>query len=414
MLGAGSARAAAPSSNPPSLSFQDAVDRALRHNPATAEAKADVMRAQAVVEEVRASMLPTITANAVGTLLDGDRSQGAAVLQPQRSLNANLQVNIPLVVPQRWAATSHASQAVDITRFGQAETSRQLAFATAQAYLTAVLQRRLLETAERARDTAQSHYDYAHQRLTHGVGNRLDEARAEKELHDDVGRAAAVQANLERAQEALGVLVGNNGPVQPAGEVELAGLPSQDQASQAVGARSDVLLARERLSLADRVVKDSWLDFLPALSANFQPFLQTPGTVTSPSSGWQGQLVFSWQLYDGGLRYGQRREREAQRAIAQAQLEQQQRQGQSEVRAALDEIAAAEQALAEADASAKVADEVLALATEAYRAGASSNLEVIDAERNARDAEANASIARDTANQARLSLLVASGKFPGK
>ena len=38
--------------------------------------------------------------------------------------------------------------------------------------------------------------------------------------------------------------------------------------------------------------------------------------------------------------------------------------------------------------------------------------EVIDAERQARDAETQAAIAEDTARQARLDLLAASGRFP--
>ena len=176
-----------------SITFQDAVQRALEHNPTSAQAKAEVMRAQAVVEEVRAAMLPTLTANAVGTQLDAARTQGYTVVQPQSALNGNVQLNVPLVVPQRWAATSHAHQAVDVARLGEAETSRQLAYATAQAFLTATLQRRLLDNAVRARETAQSHFDYAHQRLVHGVGNRLDEARAEKELHEDLAR---VETNI--------------------------------------------------------------------------------------------------------------------------------------------------------------------------------------------------------------------------
>lgn len=241
-----------------SITFQDAVQRALKHNPTSAQAKAEVMRAQAVVEEVRAAMLPTLTANAVGTQLDAARTQGYTVVQPQSALNGNVQLNVPLVVPQRWAATSHAHQAVDVARIGEAETSRQLAYATAQAFLTATLQRRLLDNAVRARETAQSHFDYAHQRLVHGVGNRLDEARAEKELHEDLARVETAQAQLARAEEALGVLVGNEGPLQPAGEVALPALPSQDAALQAVAERSDVKLAKERLSLADRVVKAGW------------------------------------------------------------------------------------------------------------------------------------------------------------
>ena len=48
----------------------------------------------------------------------------------------------------------------------------------------------------------------------------------------------------------------------------------------------------------------------------------------------------------------------------------------------------------------------------AYRAGATTNLELIDAERRARDADTGAAIAEDAVRQARLDMLFASGRLP--
>jgi len=62
--------------------------------------------------------------------------------------------------------------------------------------------------------------------------------------------------------------------------------------------------------------------------------------------------------------------------------------------------------------AAKLANEALDLANQAYRAGATTNLEVIDAERAASDADTSAAVAEDTARQARLDMLSASGRFP--
>jgi len=52
------------------------------------------------------------------------------------------------------------------------------------------------------------------------------------------------------------------------------------------------------------------------------------------------------------------------------------------------------------------------LADRAYQAGATGNLEVIDAQRRARDAETDAAVAEDAVRQARLDLLSATGHFP--
>ena len=47
-----------------------------------------------------------------------------------------------------------------------------------------------------------------------------------------------------------------------------------------------------------------------------------------------------------------------------------------------------------------------------FEAGATTNLEVIDAQRSARDADAAAEIAADAVRRARLDLLTALGRFP--
>jgi outer membrane protein TolC len=49
----------------------------------------------------------------------------------------------------------------------------------------------------------------------------------------------------------------------------------------------------------------------------------------------------------------------------------------------------------------------------AFRAGATTNIELVDAQRRARDADSAVALAEDRARQARLALLVALGRFPG-
>jgi outer membrane protein len=79
---------------------------------------------------------------------------------------------------------------------------------------------------------------------------------------------------------------------------------------------------------------------------------------------------------------------------------------------AAEAIRRADEALRSAQAAADLAHQGLDLANLAYRAGATTNIEVIDAERRARDADSAAVIAEDNVRQARLDLLVAAGQFP--
>jgi outer membrane protein len=268
--------------------------------------------------------------------------------------------------------------------------------------------------AIRARDAARAHYQFAHQRWIGGYGTRVDEVRAAQEIAADESALQSAVSQLAREREALGVLVGVNQPIDVE-DVTLPTLPPLDEALRdAATLRADVVLQKRRLVAAKHVSRDDWADYAPTLALTFLPFFQYPATTTLPEFGYQAQAVLGWTIYDGGLRYGQEKERGALEREAEANLEGQVRQAQADVRAADEEVRRSNSALLAAHDAAKLAAEGLSLTNLAYRAGASTNIEVIDAERVARDADTSVAVAEDAWRQATLDALIASGRFPAK
>jgi outer membrane protein len=176
--------------------------------------------------------------------------------------------------------------------------------------------------------------------------------------------------------------------------------------------RADVRASEATAKAVDRTVRQAYADYLPYLNLVAFPFYQTPGVPTIPETGWQAELLLTLPLYDGGLRYGQEHERAALADEAHLKVEGTVRQAGSDVRSSFEEVELADVALRQAEQSSQFATKALMLANAAYRGGATTNLEVIDAERQARDAETLAAVAEDAARQARLDLLAASGSFP--
>jgi outer membrane protein TolC len=84
----------------------------------------------------------------------------------------------------------------------------------------------------------------------------------------------------------------------------------------------------------------------------------------------------------------------------------------SEIRIGEESVRSYERALTSARLAAQQANEVLKISTAAFEVGATTNIEVIDAQRSARDAETLAEVAEDALRRARLELLVAIGRFP--
>lgn len=393
------------------ISFEEVVRRAMARSPDSALAVEEAKRAQAIVEQVRSGWLPNLSANATYTRLDADRVLQDRVILGANQLNANLLLTVPIVAPRALAATARAREAAGIATGTLVDTRRQVALVAGRAYLSVLAQHRVLETATRALDVARAHESFAGSRLRGGVGNRLDAVRATQERATAQARLEQQGTALARAQEALGIAVGEDIPLD-AQDVSLASPPPLGDALREANVRSDVTVQRDQVETTRKAVRDDYVDYLPVLSAVAQPFYQNPPTLTQPLTGWQAQLVLSIPLFDGGNRYGLADERAALHAQAKTRLDATLRQARSDVRIAFEAVRRADAALAAAREAAQVAQEALSLAELAYRAGATSNIELVDAQRRERDADTDAAIAEDAARQARLDLLAACGRFP--
>jgi len=394
------------------VAFDEAIRRALLRNPNVEVAQQEIRRSEALVEQVRAAWLPSVSSGATYGRLDSDRVFGGRILQNADSFHASVSISVPLVAPRAWVATAQAREGVELARLSHQETRRQVALATARAFLAVVAQQRILESADRALASARAHEEFARARLAGDVGNRVDAVRSAQERARSETRVENQRIGLVRAQEALGVLLGASHPVD-ATTISLPQTPELEGAlHDAESRRSDVRVARERAEISRRASRDTYADYLPTLAAAGRVFYQTPQTPTVPTTGWQVQLMLSFPLYDGGYRYGRAHERTAQEATAHTSVDAALRQARSEVRTAFEAMRHADDALVHAQENAALAREALDLTEQAYRAGVRANIEVIDAQRQVFDAETELAVAEDAARQARVELLVASGRFP--
>jgi outer membrane protein TolC len=408
------------------ISLTEAVRRALTRNPTAVVAMQEIRRAEALLVQARAGSMPSLIANGTLLRLDGDRllsSPGSLAtattpavppssrnISPKNQQSANLLLSVPLVAPRAWTNWSESAANLDTSRASSEDIRRTLATSVARAYLLIISQKRQVDINARSVDTDRSHYDYTHTRFAGGVGNRVDEVRAAQQLAADQALFSASFTALARAREALGVLLAEETPVDTLDDVSLADASTNFE--EAASRRQDVQAAKARAIVAEKVRKDSWSDYTPVLNGQFQPFFQHPATLTQPETGWQAMLVLSFPLIEGGIRVGQKRERDALLAEARAQYDGLLRQTRSDIRVAVEEIRRADEAMRSARAAAELAHQALDLANLAYHAGATTNIEVIDAERRARDADSAVVIAEDNVRQARLDLLVAAGQFP--
>jgi outer membrane protein TolC len=406
---------AAPAVPPGRVTFDDAIRQALQRNPSVIVAAADILRAEGLLRQARAVILPGVEVSGTNTTLDNARGLENQTFTPRNTFSAALSVSMPLFAPAEWARRVQAEDARRVAAGSVEDVKRQIALATAQAYLAVIAAHRVVDSQVRARDTAQAFYDYAAQRLTAGAGSRLTALQAQQTLSTDQALVEQSALALFRAQEALGVLVTSERPLDAVDEpaFEIPDEPSTlAKADQEIQQRSDIRLGNLQVGAARRIVTDSWKDWLPSVTGIFQPAYQHPGSIVSPERSWTALVQFSVPVFDAGERRGVKMVREAALRQSEAALVGQLRQAKSEIRTAYEGVRRSIRVLESARAAAEQSAQVLEITTFSFRAGATTNIEVIDAQRRARDADTAVAVAEDSVRQSRLDLLSALGRFP--
>lgn len=394
----------------PSVTFDEAIQRALDRNPTIARAATSISRAEAILQQARALTRPFVTADVRSVTATSQEFDGGTV-QPRHQVTFGATASMPILAPARWAAREQARDQIDVATESTGEVRQQIAVATAEAYLGVIAATRQVGVEERALENANAHLTYAQRRLEAGAGSRLNMLRAAQAASADEARLETARFALRQAQEALGVLLAENGPVDAAGEPVLD-VPATIEEAVWMDQRPDLRTQGVIVRSAERVVRDSWKDVAPFATASFDPQYVTPTGIFAPSRSWRFTISVTQPIFQGGLQRAVTRQREVALNAARIDLTERQIQARAEVRLAYEAVNSQERALGSIRRSSEQAVEVLQVTTTAFEVGATTNIEVIDAQRIARDVDTFVSIAEDAVQRARLDLLVALGRFP--
>lgn len=393
------------------VTFEEAVRRAVANHPNVQRAASDILRAQAVAQQVRTRSLPSADVTFTTSVIDPITQFSGSAITPRTQTLTSGGVSVPLITPVSWAERNQAADDIIVSERAAGDVRRQVAVAAAEAYLSIIAARRVLELNERARDNTRDHYEYAFERFQGGIGSRLNAVRAEEEVSANETRVEAARLAIVRAQESLGVLMAADGPVDAAADPVFE-LPPPSSDAELIASREDVQVIVARESAARRRASDVWKEYLPSVTALFTPQVLAPAGLFANSRSWRAAVLFSVPVFDAGQRRGEARERQALVDFVRAERADAERRAGSEIRTAREAIASSERALVYARRAVEQANEVVRISDIAFREGATTNIEVIDAQRRARDAETAAAIAEDAVRRARLELLVASSQFP--
>jgi outer membrane protein TolC len=173
------------------LTIDAAVKLALANNERAQKAPLRVAAALGQLDRARAAFLPTVVANAAGTLSGAPDRNGRIVAGVGTiSLNQPL-LNIPAI-----PLYAQARRQVESERWGATQDLRLLAYDTARAFLVVLTSERLLEAANGRLDRARADQQNAEARAAAQLASSNDATRAR--IETAAARASSTCASSEK------------------------------------------------------------------------------------------------------------------------------------------------------------------------------------------------------------------------
>jgi len=381
-------------------------------------ARVNVQRAEAQVRSALAPALPQLlgTAGVTKYLIKGEVAAAnggtASIPDPSTYWNAQLALTVPIFRPFAWSNYGSAKDAVEASKLSAKETERQVVAGFASVIVTVVTAERLAEVSRTSLRASLSTLDLTKRRAALGASNTLDVLRVEGEA--SLARAQVVTATeaLMRAREALGTALGSSESWGVMPDIQLDSLVTDAQKicrpEQDISTRTDVRAANANLGVNERRLKAIDYSYLPTLDGVSALGVQDPNfAVNNRHVNWTIGALLTWNIYDGGLRGGQRMSAAAEVAGSQAELAETRRSASLELTQALRNVHVAEADYAVSAKTREINAETVRLSKISFLNGSGTSFDLVLTERQLRVSEADLAVSEFSVLQAKIAALLA-------
>jgi outer membrane protein TolC len=308
-------------------SWQQALQLVRMHAPRYLSAVQRVQQAEARSRIALAGVLPVLTGEGRYThqfLTDEVNLGGDTVEVPIDDVfNVGATLRVPLVDVRAIRGLGTGKRAIKTAELDLADERRLIAQTVVDTMLSTLATARVAELNREGLRAALERLALATARQQFGRGTLLDIDRAQQDVAASRSELIEGDEALQTAREALGVVLGSETAIAVATGIDLSAferaVAETCKLAADVEQRPDVAAARARVELAERVVDDVESQYWPTLDLVSELDHATE-VVNGPRTTWNVQGVLSVPLYDGGGRYGLKRENEAVAAQARQAL----------------------------------------------------------------------------------------------
>lgn len=364
--------------------WQQALQLIRRQSPVYLQQLEATRRAQAQARQAWATVLPTLNGQVgyghqfMTDKLGFGSSTASVPVQDSGVLLASL--DWALLDMRRYFAIDSAELNISLNERAGAELERQLTSSLLNAMLATLATQRMAVLSRDGLRAALERARLTESKLRYGQGTTLDVARAQQDVSATRGELVNADESVRQAEDALGLLLGLEGPVSISDALSperlKAAIVAGCHMARSIEDRPDVATARRGVELADRKVREAWLQLLPTLSLHSQVEHNTEVTY-GPKTMWSISAMLSIPFYDGGARYGQIAEAQSNARSARAALTSSRLQALVSVTQATRAVSVRAATLKVAEQQRALAEQVDASTRTAYADGFATSLDLV-------------------------------------
>jgi outer membrane protein TolC len=371
-------------------------------------AQAKVRQAGGVTRSAYAPTLPRISTTSIGNHLF-TAPTGVPPNQYIGTLDLKQSVfNLPA-----WNNVETSKELEEAAELSQKDVERTLISTVAQSAAAVITQERIAESNRVSLASTLSIANLTRRRAALGSANALDVLRIEQDVSNARAQVVSGDEALRQARESLGASLGYTGQWGIAPQIRMADLVRTAtqicKPIQTIEHRADVLAAAKSVDAAKQDRKTVDYSFAPTVDVAAQGgYFSFP--FRSPSlDHWAlyAGATATWVIFDGGDRYGQRRQKEAAEAIARESLTQTQRNAVLQTIQAERNIQVARARLDVSTKTRDIAKEQERLSRIAFMNGSGTSLELVDSTSRLRAAELDLLVKEFGVFQAELAAFLA-------
>ena len=403
-----------------SLTFQDAIDLALKNNLGVLLQSYNTIAARGQKWKELSELLPNVTARVSESVVQENlAAQGLrfpgfpTVVGPFGFSDARVYLSQSILNLKALNRERGAREDERAAQFSYKDARDLVVLATGNAYLQALSGGARVETAEAQMQTAQALYGKATDQQNAGLSPAIDTLRAQVEFQNRQQQLIVARNDFAKQKlalvRAIGLPVGQEIALTSKAPYDaIATLGIEGSLQRAYASRSDYLAAAQQVRAAEYYRKGASSEYFPTIdmTADYGDlginFGNSHGTFTVA-----GRLNIP--IFQGGKVHADVLRSEATLRQARAQLDNLRGQIEYEVRSALLDIEAADQQVQVARSSVDLSEQTLLQARDRFSAGVTDNLEVVQAQQTVAGAHESYISSLYAHNLAKIELVRAMG-----